>query len=250
MLNVVLIGAGNLGFHLYRELYNSEKINFVQWYNRRLKVIKFAEKKISITDRIDNLKDADLYIICIKDDLIKKISSKIKTTSLIVHTSGGASIKEINSRKRRGVFYPVQTFLKSRHVSFKNIPICIEAEKNEDLITLKGISEILKAKAHIINSEQRKIVHLAAVFVNNFTNHLYTIAKDILKSEKIPFDFFYPLIKETIDKAILMGPDKSQTGPAKRGDRKTIQEHKKILSDKEYNKLYLMLTQLIEKRYE
>ena len=91
---------------------------------------------------------------------------------------------------------------------------------------------------------------MAAIFVNNFTNHLYTIGKDILKSKKISFDIFYSIIKETTEKIIAIGPEESQTGPAKRGDKKTIEEHKKILGNKEYNKLYLIITRLIEKKYE
>ena len=250
MLNVVLIGAGSLGFNLYRELLESEKINLVQWYNRRLGIIKFARKNTSVIDNLENLKDADIYIICVKDDLIKEISQKINTNSLIVHTSGCCSIKEISPKKRRGVFYPVQTFIKSRKISFKNIPVCIEAENKKDLNTLNQISNYLNAKVHIVDSEQRKIIHLAAIFVNNFTNHLYTIGKDILNSKKISFDIFYSIIKETTEKIIAIGPEESQTGPAKRGDKKTIEEHKKILGNKEYNKLYLIITRLIEKKYE
>ena len=122
MLNVVLIGAGNLGFNFYREFYKNEKIDLIQWYNKTLDIIKFAEKNTSIIDNLKNLKHADIYIVCVKDDSIKKVITKIKFESLIVHTSGCCSIKEIYSKKRRGVFYPVNTFNKSREVSFKNAP--------------------------------------------------------------------------------------------------------------------------------
>ena len=250
MLNVVLIGAGNLGFNLYREFYKNEKINLIQWYNKTLDIIKFAEKNTSIIDNLKNLKHADIYIVCVKDDSIKKIIKKINFEGLIVHTSGCRSIKEVNSKKRRGVFYPVQTFNKTREVSFKNVPICIEAESKKDLYTLKQLSNYLKAKTYIIDSEQRKIIHLAAVFVNNFSNHLYTVSKEILDSKKITFEIFHSIIKETTNKVIEIGPEKSQTGPAKRGDNKTIEEHKEILRNKEYKDLYLIITRLIEKKYE
>ena len=250
MLNLVLIGAGNLGFNFYREFSRSKKINIIQWYNRKLRVIKFAQKNTSIIDDLKNLKQADIYIVCIKDDSIKKIIQKINLKGLIVHTSGFCSIKEIDSKKRRGVFYPVQSFVKSRKISFKNVPICIEAENKKDLYTLDQISNYLGAKTYIINSEQRKVVHLAAVFVNNFSNHLYSIAQELLDSNKISFNIFHSIIRETTEKVLEIGPEKSQTGPAKRGDKKTIEEHEKFLTNKEYKKLYLIITQLIEKKYE
>ena len=250
MLNLVLIGAGNLGFNFYNEFSKNKKINLIQWYSRSLNTVKFAKKNTSIIDDIKNIKKADLYIVCVNDDSIKNIIKQINLKGLIVHTSGFCSIKEIDSKKRRGVFYPVQTFIKSRKISFKNIPICIEAEDRKDLKKLIQLSNYINAKAYEINSEKRKVIHLAAVFVNNFSNHLYSIAQELLDSNKISFNIFHSIIRETTEKVLEIGPEKSQTGPAKRGDKKTIEEHEKFLTNKEYKKLYLIITQLIEKKYE
>ena len=250
MLNLVLIGAGNLGFNFYNEFSNNKNIDLIQWYSRSLNTIKFAKKNTSIIDDLENIKKADIYIVCVNDDSIKNIIKQINLKGLIVHTSGFCSIKEIDSKKRRGVFYPVQTFIKSRKISFKNIPICIEAEDRKDLKKLIQLSNYINAKAYEINSEKRKVIHLAAVFVNNFSNHLYSIAQELLDSNKISFNIFHSIIRETTEKVLEIGPEKSQTGPAKRGDKKTIEEHEKFLTNKEYKKLYLIITQLIEKKYE
>ena len=148
-----------------------------------------------------------------------------------------------------GVFYPVQTFTKEREIGFTNIPILLEAsnEKTFDIIQQLGFS-ISKNDVKGADSKKRKAIHLAAVFANNFTNHLYVIAEDILKDYNCEFDLLIPLIIETADKITEHSPVEMQTGPAIRGDKKTLKAHIKSLDEnKEYRNIYKLLSKSISK---
>ena len=155
----------------------------------------------------------------------------------------------LSNENRKGVFYPLQTFSKNSLVAFKEIPICIEASVTSDLKILKELGESLSEKVIEINSEERSKLHLAAVFVNNFTNYLYRISNEILAESKLPFDLLKPLIAETARKIETLSPKDVQTGPAKRNDLKTIEKHLYLLKDSPYKQLYQQLTEAIQSSY-
>ena len=144
----------------------------------------------------------------------------------------------------KGVFYPLQSFSKEKTVDFTQIPFCLEAENKDDLSKLETLVSVLNGKIYHINSEQRKSIHVAAVFVNNFTNHMYTIADDICKQYDVPFEILTPLIEETSLKIKNLSPKEAQTGPAKRNDTETIQNHLNLLSRAQQD-IYLKITQSI-----
>src|SRR5690606_37403117 len=121
-------------------------------------------------------------------------------------------------KNRKGVFYPLQTFSKSKEVNFKEIPICLEAANHQDLEWLKKVANVISDKVFEIDSEKRKTLHVSAVFVSNFVNHLYGIGEELCKENDIPFDILKPLIAEVADKINYLSPEQAQTGPAKRGD--------------------------------
>src|SRR5690606_28131010 len=183
MIKVSIIGFGNVAQHLTAAFEQSAAVELVQVYSRN---------KISVPNSIidlNNLAVADVYIISVSDTAIAEVSSQLPFTNrLVVHTSGSMPLLETDSKNRRGVFYPLQTFSKERKVDFKSIPICIEAEFSEDLIVLKKLAKALSDSVLSINSTQRKALHVAAVFANNFTNHLLSIAEDICIQNKIPFN--------------------------------------------------------------
>ena len=164
---------------------------------------------------------------------------------LVVHTSGSVSCQDLAEHNRRGVFYPLQSFSKNRESNFKEIPICIEAEFNKDLLLLEELAAALSDDVYFIDSDQRKKLHLAAVFVNNFVNHLYQIGHDICAREALPFEILKPLIAETARKIEEMTPSDAQTGPAKRNDLKTINEHLELLSD-DHKALYQLISKSIQ----
>ena len=196
------------------------------------------------------MKKADIYIIAVSDDAIQEVASQIPVSNkLVVHTSGSVSIDAIHPKNRQGVFYPLQTFSNSKTVDFSTIPFCLETVYKEDTVLLHKIALGLTKKVYEISSEQRKMLHLAAVFVNNFTNHLFSIGHDICKEHDIPFEILYPLILETAQKITHIAPDHAQTGPALRNDVKTINRQSKALTNTSQKEIYQILTKAIQSKY-
>jgi len=249
MIKIVLLGAGNLAYHLTNCLLNNKAIQVVQVYNRSLEKINYLKSKTSITNNLSELKDADIYIIAVSDSAILDLSSKLNfKTKLVVHTSGSVAMKELTSNSNKGVFYLLQTFSKEREIDFSTIPICIEASEKKDLELLETLAKSISNNCFLINSEQRKNLHIAAVFVNNFVNHLYHLGNEICNENKVPFEILQPLIQETSNKIAELSPFEAQTGPAKRNDMKTIEKHKAMLTTNQ-QEIYTLLTKSIYKTY-
>jgi predicted short-subunit dehydrogenase-like oxidoreductase (DUF2520 family) len=250
MISVVLLGAGNVATHLFKAFIASDKIEVKQWYNRSLKAISKYKPKVEITDDISTLVEADLYILAVSDDAIEDLSKQLLFTDrLVVHTSGSTSLYAVDMKHKRGVFYPLQTFSKAAEVDFANVPICVEALKKADLPILKQVAKAIGSESHKVNSDQRQALHLAAVFVNNFTNQLYRMAQEITEMNGAEFDILKPLIKETANKIETLSPYLAQTGPALRNDKKTIKRHLKQLESEQHKAVYELLTKSIKKTH-
>ena len=232
MISVVIVGNGNVATHLTNAFLKVD-IVFVTQINSR---------------KLEKIPQADVTIIAVSDDAIETVSSKIKN-SFLVHTSGSVAISSLKNLGNKGVFYPLQTFSKNREIDFLEVPFCLEAENNDDYQLLEKLAKSIGNKVFSINSEQRKALHIAAVFVNNFTNHLYKIGNDICKEHHIPFEILHPLMKETVAKIEKLSPEKAQTGPAIRNDQKTIKNHLDLLT-KNQQKIYTILTKSIQNRDE
>lgn len=228
MISVLLVGKGNVASQLYNTFLSIDNIVLSQISSRELK----------------NIPKADITIIAVSDDAIAEVSSKIKN-SLVVHTSGACSINDLKNTTNKGVFYMLQTFSKDKKVDFNEVPFCLEAENKKDEDQLKELAKLIGKKIYTVNSEQRKALHVAAVFVNNFTNYLYKIGNDICKEHQVPFDILLPLIKETASKIKTLSPEKAQTGPAIRNDKTTIKNHLDLLN-KEQQKIYKIITKSIQ----
>lgn len=250
MIKIVLIGAGHLAFHFYNQFQRCSQANLIQWYNRSLEKIDFAQPKVAVTNQLKELKTADLYLICVSDDAIESVSEKIQTEGLIAHCAGGVPIEQLRGSSRKAVFYPLQTFTKGQDLSFDRLPFCIETTRPKDQNLLNGLANALGGVPHEFNSEKRALIHMIAVWVNNFGNHLLHLGSELSKKHNIPFHVFSLLIKETYQKAMDNGPENSQTGPALRHDQKTINKHLDLLTDQDIKKLYLNLTTSIQKKHE
>ena len=249
MIKIVLLGAGNLAYHLTNCLLNNKAIQVVQVYNRSLEKINYLKSKTSITNNLSELKEADIYIIAVSDTAIPDLSSKLNfENKLVVHTSGSVAMEELTSNSNKGVFYLLQTFSKEREIDFSTIPVCIEASEKKDLELLETLAKSISNNCFLINSEQRKNLHIAAVFVNNFVNHLYHLGNEICNENKVPFEILQPLIQETSNKIAELSPFEAQTGPAKRNDVKTIEKHKAMLTTNQ-QEIYTLLTKSIYKTY-
>lgn len=249
MINVVIIGAGNVATHLYRSFTQAEQLEVVQVFNRKKSHLDFVKDPSKRINDYKEIIDADVYIIAVKDEAIPEVAEKIsEKNALVVHTSGSVAMEELAKFNNYGIFYPLQSFSKNKDVKFRNIPICIEANSDENLEILREIGLMISEKVFEVNSEQRKALHLSAVFVNNFTNHLFTIAADYCEKNELPFDILRPLIKETFAKIDSIPPYSAQTGPALREDHETIEAHLEMLDD-DQKIVYKTLTESIQKKH-
>ena len=251
MTKVIIIGSGNVAQHLIAAFQNPEnaaaEIELVQVYSRHLGSVSHLLESDYITNDIETLAEADLYIIAVTDDAIAEISSQLPFKNrLVVHTSGSVPINVLDDDNRKGVFYPLQTFTKNKAVDFRTIPICLESENATDYQLLDKVAKSISDKIFAINSEQRKALHVAAVFVNNFTNHLYQIGQEICQEHQVPFEILKPLIAETANKIMVLSPEEAQTGPAKRNDTATIEAQEAFLLNENHRALYKTLTQSIQ----
>src|SRR5690606_5443227 len=242
--------AGNVATHLFKAFQKTETISVVQWYSRHLSVVKPFKTAVDITDDLSQLKEADVYILAVSDDAIENLALELPFENrLVVHTSGSVSVYDIHQKNRRGVFYPLQTFSKDADIDFANVPLCIETIKSDDFPILKELAISIGSPAKKVNSDQRRVLHLAAVFVNNFTNQLYRIGHEITESEGAEFDILKPLILETAKKVQELSPYMAQTGPAKRNDKKTLRKHLKLLKDPHHKDIYNLLTTSIQRTH-
>ncbi|MEZ5082754.1 MAG: Rossmann-like and DUF2520 domain-containing protein [Bacteroidales bacterium] len=245
--NIAFIGAGNVATQLGFALVGAG-FKIVQVYSRTQTSAEWLAGKLSadFTISIDEIKlDADLYIISLTDDATGEICKKLDLRDkFVVHTSGTLPLDILSSISNRyGVFYPLQTFSKCRNINFQDIPLCLEANSQENLDLLKKLAKKVSEKIYEINSGQRKMLHLAAVFACNFPNFMYTIAQKILGDADLEFDLLKPLIRETAEKVQTINPVDAQTGPAIRGDRKIMEQHLELLKDnKELYDLYKFIS--------
>jgi len=249
--NVVIIGSGNLATQLALAL-TGKGIQVKQVFSRTLDSAKELAQKVNaeFTNDLSGLMtDADLYIISVKDSAIEEVLQNLSLNKncLIVHTAGSISM-DILSRytNNYGVFYPLQSFSKSRKANFSKIPICIEANNTSSLQKLQDLAETLSPSVQLVDSDQRKNLHLAAVFVNNFVNHLYVIGSEILQDKNLNFNLLKPMILETALKVESLSPIVAQTGPAIRNDQSVIGAQLKLLQKfPEFQKIYSFVTESI-----
>lgn len=255
---VSILGCGNVAYHLAPALADSG-VNVEVWSRNFDHSSEVSEKSESIKQIIsldDISRDSDFYIITVSDDAIPEIAERLKpmnTRGIVAHTSGSYQLEklsEILNSDNTGVFYPLQTFSKNSNPDIKEVPFFIEGsspEVTEQLIELASrISNIVKEA----DSTARGHLHVAAVFANNFANCIWGIADEYLENNLgMNISVFEPLLKETLRKAMTQGPKNSQTGPAKRGDIRTIEEHISKLGHNEAE-IYKLLSSYILKHTE
>lgn len=253
--NLSFAGAGRVAGALCKEMFNSGfKIIQVVSENESdgKPLAEFCHASWS-SELIFNNKN-DIIIVAVPDHKLKDVLSQLKYNSetIIVHTAGSFGLEIFPaSIKRTGVFYPLQTFSKGRIIRFKDLPILLEASEKDVGQKLKNLTESIGGKMYFVDNERRRIIHLAAVFVNNFTNYMLTAGKELISDAGLSFQMFEPLIKETISKALEEGPERSQTGPAVRNDLNTIEKHLELLSfSPDLQNIYKEITNSIIKRYK
>lgn len=235
--NIVLIGSGNLATNVGKALH-AQGYRIMQVYSYREETAKMLADVLetAYTINLTELRnDADLYITALKDSVLPELLPEIvkgREQALFVHTAGSVPMNIWEGHAQRyGVFYPMQTFSKAREVCFDEIPFFIEANNENDLNLLKSLALGISRKVYEASSEQRKSLHLAAVFTCNFTNHMYALAGELLAKYDLPFEAMLPLVDETAKKVHELSPVKAQTGPAVRYDANVINKHLAMLAD-------------------
>ena len=236
-MSIAFIGAGNLATNLAKALYR-KGFRIVQVYSRTKESAQGLAQTVEAaytTELQAVTKEAQLYIVSLKDAAFVELLPQIvsgKENALWVHTAGSIPMNIWQGHVARyGVLYPMQTFSKQREVDFGQIPCFVESNSEEDVQLLKDIASALSEKVYEASSEQRKSLHLAAVFTCNFTNHMYVLAAELLKKYGLPFEAMLPLIDETARKVHELEPLAAQTGPAVRYDENVIDEHLRMLAD-------------------
>jgi len=195
-----------------------------------------------------------IFVIATSDEAIEEIAQEIilPENAILVHTSGSQSLSLLGyaATPNIGVFYPLQTFSKAKKVDFKEIPIFLESENSETEKVLQLMAKAISKNSFKITSQERKALHVSAVFASNFTNHMLLIAQSIMKENNLSFDWLKPLIAEMINKSLTIGPENAQTGPARRADFEILDKHLEFLSDDgQVAELYKLISQHIVDQY-
>ncbi len=247
-MRVNIIGAGNVATHLSKALF-AAGVEIITIYSRdfihaRALSHQFGAKAVDDLESIDS--NVDLNIVTIKDDAIALVANSLDKSIPVVHSSGSASIHVFEGFEKYGVLYPLQTFSKQRALDIQAIPFLIEASSPEfEQFLIDFCQKNLSELAIKADSLKRGQIHLAAVFACNFTTQMLQESDLLLRKTNLDLSLLHPLIRETMEKALELGPEIAMTGPARRGDRATIEKHLNQLNDTELKQIYQLISDRI-----
>ncbi|MEN9441904.1 MAG: hypothetical protein RLZ33_1981 [Bacteroidota bacterium] len=245
---ISIIGTGNVAFHLGNSFFDQGIIISSVFGRNQREAEAFANQwKSKSVDHISEL-EADLILVCVSDDAISSIIQQLSTSQKIAYTSGSIELSSFMNHENVGVFYPLQTFSKNKELNLNEVPFLIEGKTPELSQELFDLAWNLSSKVSFANSSDRKKYHLAAVWVNNFTNHLAFQSKAIIDKHELNWDYLLPLLKETTAKLLTLDPYDAQTGPARRNDQTVISAHADMLEGIQ-KELYLLLSKSINDTY-
>lgn len=259
-MKTVLIGSGNVATHLGKALVESGH-EVLQVYSRKPENAQELANQLhseAISDLSALDASADLYLILVSDSAIPEIIHQLPKSlkGIVAHTSGSTPLSVFETsgyQGQYGVFYPVQTFSKTKKVDFSPIPLALEASDSQSYKQLFEVAESLSNRVFSCDSKQREAIHIAAVFACNFSNYLYSVAEDILLRNGLEFDLIRPLILETAEKAQHFSPASVQTGPAIRKDLKIIKQHLASLeqdsnTDPRIKQIYALISEILTEK--
>ncbi len=250
-IRAVVIGSGNVAEAFARTLADMSDVELRQVMARNAERCKVVAEigRCSWSTNPMQLAEADIYIISVSDRAVEGVACgyNFSEEAIVVHTAGSVEMGAIPRPERRGILYPFQSFSAGRGITLKDVPLFVEADNEAVAEFLTQFAHRISSRVEYADSARRKQIHLAGVFVNNFTNHLYGIATDILAKEGLSFDLLRPIIAETASKAIDSGnPSAVQTGPAIRGDKTITAKHLDLLeNDVSKRQIYKDITESI-----
>lgn len=261
-MKISMIGAGNVAWHLSIGLEDHHH-QVCEVFSRQLSkaqaltsMLYQAEAK---TDLDFSESEAEIFIMAVADDAIAEVCSMLvlPENAILVHTSGTKSLDDLQALISAyhdlpiscGVFYPLMTFSRQKKIQLKDVPFCIESDNEEAEQKLVKLAQSVSRTVYLVSSQERRVLHIAAVFACNFTNHLLALSKEITDAEDLEFNLLKPLIRETFQKALAAEhPADVQTGPAVRKDKSTINKHLVYLKDhKDMFEIYEVLSESIQK---
>lgn len=253
--NIVLIGAGKVAHALGKRLHETGYRISAIWSRSQSKAESLAQLLSSSGSTLfsEIPRDADLYLLLVSDQAIETVAQQLSkvlpSQALVLHSSGATPSTILAPYfDRYGVFYPLQTFSPGRELDFTRIPLCLHTARTEDYAEVEKIARTLSSSVYAVSDRQRLQLHLAAVFVNNFTNYLQFIAQELVQEHELPGELLLPLLEETIEKLQELPPSEAQTGPALRQDEVTIKRHLALLQEHpRWQELYQLLSEGIKK---
>ncbi|HEX5171234.1 MAG TPA: Rossmann-like and DUF2520 domain-containing protein [Cyclobacteriaceae bacterium] len=256
--SITFIGAGNLAWHLAPALDNTDYA-VREVYSRNKKHADELVSKLYEAQAKESLdfstSSSRFFIIAVPDDAIEELVAQLflPNQAILVHTSGSKPMNVLSdaTTPNIGVLYPLQTFSKGRKVNLKEVPFFVEGENKETEKALVNLASTLSKNVQVLPSPRRAMLHLAAVFSSNFTNHMLSIAESIMQQNKLEYDWLKPLLAETINKSLDIGPTRAQTGPARRGDLEILDNHVESLKgDESLQEIYRVISQHILDKYQ
>lgn len=249
MKKILLIGAGNVATNIGLGL---KKVGYeiVGCYSRSLESADLLARKLetNLLKELQELPSHDLILVCVPDTSIATVILQLPITSTIAYTSGTIHLDDLPKKYKIGVFYPLQTFTTSKLIDLKTVPFFVESSDKKLEDELLSLAQDVGLRAEISSSEKRKQLHIAAVFVNNFTNHLVYVAQQHTEKHSLSWENMLPLLEETFSKLTSEKPKEIQTGPARRKDLNVIERHLSELSGNE-REIYKVITNSILDTY-
>ena len=247
MTAIGIIGTGNVGLHLVKEFSSNGHFTLEVWSRNPIKTATIS-KEYSVKQVKDKSSfSSDIIFVCVPEHALQEVIHEIPEAKKVIFTGGSVDLDAFN-RTNKGIFYPMQTFSSNKELTVRDYPVFIEGSTNEILQDLESICSLLGKKCFNSTYSERISYHLTAVWVNNFTNHVLFQAKELADSNQLNWELFFPLIEETIAKMKILGPEAAQTGPARRKDLTTIQQHLDLLNSHQ-RAIYELMTQSILKTY-
>ena len=251
-ITVSIIGSGNVATSIASKLHACDvKIEMV--YSKKMDNAKLLASKVEAiaVDSISSINSTvDFIIIAVKDEAIKAVVSGLPVESSVVHTSGSIGLDVLSKFENSGILYPLQTFSKAKIIDIEGIPFFIEANSDQFLEKINAFTiNNLSSRVHSADSELRSVIHLAAVFANNFSTQLMAESTKILSEKGLDISILKPLMMETFSKIFDFGAENALTGPAKRGDQAVIDHQISMLEDQDLLDLYRIFTKLIQKQH-
>jgi predicted short-subunit dehydrogenase-like oxidoreductase (DUF2520 family) len=236
MIKVSIAGSGRLAKHLMKAIKGSN-LELVQiWARDKQAAEKLSTQfQVPVAATLQAASDqTDLLILAVSDSAVEELANTLQTNAIVVHCSGILSSNILQMHPNYGVLWPIQSFSENRDLDFKTIPIVVDANNEENKRILEITADTIGKRTVFADESQRQKLHVAAVFVNNFSNHLYVLMEDFLKKNNLSFNHLKPLMLETVLKLDTLSANQAQTGPAKRGDELSLNIHREILASEQH----------------